>query len=407
MTIAEHRIPELRLSPDNAQVLQDLGPLANLVGTWEGRGFNLIARPDFHDRANLYLQLNQTHESFRVSPIGSAIPNRGFGQDDINMYGADYLQKIHDHGNSGALHFEPGLWVYQPDTNGQPTTFPPENVDPAQLVHRMGSIPHGNALLASGTAQPFTGPPTLPSNGTPYNGSIFPSFNSTPFLVGVPPNAPPGTVPDPAFNAAGSSDAGTAAANPGIIAPFNEYNLLDPVGLGNPRSPFDTTDAPLPDPIDGQKLQDVVNDPILLLQAKVQEQAAQGDEFEGTVLNISSKATIKFNTLPDAKIGGPTQTVTVAGADGGVENIRFLDGVTEQGQQAANAHTAVIYATFWITTVHPRNSAPYQQLQYIQMVELDFPIQTVFNTPTQGQGNIVDLGWPHISLATLRKSFSA
>ncbi len=395
MTIAEHRIPELRLSPDNAQVLKDLGPLANLVGTWEGRGFNLIARPDFHDQANLYLQLNQTHENFRVSPIGSAIPNRGFGQDDINLYGADYLQKIHDAGNTGALHFEPGLWIYQPDTNGQPTTFPSEDVDPAQLVHRMGSIPHGNALLASGTAQPFTGPPTLPSNGTPYHGSIFPSFNSTPFAIGTP------------FNAAGSSDAGTAAANPGIIFPFNEYNLQDAADQANPRSPFDTTDAPLPDPINGLKLQDVVNDPILLLQAKVREQVAQGDEFEGTVLNIASRATLTFNTLPDSKIGGPTQTVTVAGADGGVENIEFLDGGTDEGKPAANAHTAVIYATFWITTVHPRNSAPYQQLQYAQMVELDFPIFTKQN-PADGSAPVnIGLGWPHISLATLRKSFNA
>jgi hypothetical protein len=142
----------------------------------------LIARPDQFDRAKLYLQLNQTHESFRVSPIGSAIPNRGFGQGDINLYGVDYLQKIHDAGTAGALQFEPGLWVYQPDP---PTTFPAENVDPAQLVHRMGSIPHGNAVLASGTAQPFTGPPALPAGNAPYNGSIFPSF-STPFGAGGP-----------------------------------------------------------------------------------------------------------------------------------------------------------------------------------------------------------------------------
>jgi hypothetical protein len=149
MTIATPRIPSVRLAPDNAEVLRDLGPLANLVGTWEGRGFNLIARPDFHDQANLYLQLNQTHENFRVSPIGSAIPNRGFGQDDINLFGVDYLQKIHDQHTGGALHFEPGLWVIQPGTS-----FPPEENpdDPPRIVHRMGSIPHGNALLASGTA---------------------------------------------------------------------------------------------------------------------------------------------------------------------------------------------------------------------------------------------------------------
>ena len=44
---------------------------------------------------------------------------------------------------------------------------------------------------------------------------------------------------------------------------------------------------------------------------------------------------------------------------------------------------------------------------YAQMVELDFPIFTVLNPPGGGQGRVVDLGWPHISVATLRKSFNA
>lgn len=393
MTIATHRIPSVRLAPDNTEVLRDLGPLAGLVGTWEGRGFNLIARPDFHDQANLYLQLNQTHENFRVSPIGSAIPNRGFGQDDINLFGVDYLQKIHDEHTAGALHFEPGLWVIQPGT-----TFPVESAGTSpNIVHRMGSIPHGNALLASGTAQPFTGPPTLANGSVNYNGSVFPSFNSTPFAAGTP------------LNAAGSSDAGTAAANPGVIAPFNQYNVADPSGPANPRTPFDTVppEPALPDTIDGVKMQDVMNDPITLLQAQIQEQVAQGDEFEGTVLNIASQAAVTFNTLPDSKIGGPNQTVTVSGADGGVENILFLNGAPADGAQAPNARTALIYATFWIATVHPRAGAPYQQLQYAQMVELDFPIFAVLNPAGGGAGRNVDLGWPHISVATLRKSFNA
>ena len=393
MTIVPDRIPSVRLVPDNTQVLQDLGPLANLVGTWEGRGFNLIARPDFHDKANLYLQLNQTRENFHVSAIGSAIPNRGFGQDDINLFGVSYLQKIHDAATGGALHLEPGLWVTQP-----PTTFPPEEpAASASLVHRMGSIPHGNALLASGTAQPFTGAPTLQSGNVVYNGSLFPSFNSTPF------GAVPGVI-----NAAGSSDAATAAANPGVIAPFNEYNLLFPDGSGNPRTPFDTSEPPLPTAIDGVKMQDVINDPITLLQAQIQEQLARGDEFEGVALNIASQATVTFNTQPNSKLGGPTTTVTIVGGDGGVENILFLNGEGSTNAPEPNAHTALVYATFWIETVHPRQHAPYMQLQYAQMTVLDFPIFTVLNDPPPGQkGALVDLGWPHVSVATLRKAFNA
>ena len=366
-------ISSVRLAPSNNQVLEDLGLLSELVGTWEGRGFNLIARPDHVDRANLFLQLSQTHEALRVSPIGSGIPNRGFGQDDINMFGADYLQKIHDHATGGALHFEPGLWVYQPATN-PPLTFPPEDLSPAQLVHRMGSIPHGNAVLASGTAQPFTGPPALPSGTAPYNGSLFPSFNSTPFGAGG------------ALSAAGSSEADTAAALG--VPPFQQYNVTG-------------------DPIDGVKLQDAVNDPILLLQAAVQPEADRGSEFEGTVINIATRTQISFNTQKNT--GGPaapTAPATVPGADGGVENIEFLDGGSLDGGRAANAHTALVYATFWITTVHPKDRAPYQQLQYAQLVELDFPIFTVA-FPASGQGAIANLGWPHISVATLRKSFNS
>src|SRR3981081_832306 len=83
-----------RLTPDAETVLQELGLLADLGGTWSGHGFNLIARPDFHDQANLYLQLNQTRETTTITPVGSALPHRGFGQDDIELFGLTYLQKI-------------------------------------------------------------------------------------------------------------------------------------------------------------------------------------------------------------------------------------------------------------------------------------------------------------------------
>ena len=121
---------------DNATVQEKLGHLSELSGTWVGQGFNLIARPDFRDKANLYLQLNQTHETLTITPIGSAIPNRGFGQDDIELFGLSYLQKIHDHGTGGALHLEPGLWITQPCTT-YPREYPPPNgqIIALSLIH--------------------------------------------------------------------------------------------------------------------------------------------------------------------------------------------------------------------------------------------------------------------------------
>ena len=62
------------------------------------------------------------------------------------------------------------------------TTYPLEDPPPGgQIVARMASIPHGNAVLAQGNATSFTGPPTLETAAQPYAGSVFPSFNSTPF----------------------------------------------------------------------------------------------------------------------------------------------------------------------------------------------------------------------------------
>ena len=170
-------ISSTRLVADNATVLQDLGLLGDLAGTWTGQGFNLIARPDHVNKANLYLQLNQTHETLTITPIGSAIPNRGFGQDDIELFGLHYLQEIHDRFTGGGLHIEPGLWITQPST-----TYPPEDPPPdGRIIARMATIPHGNAVLAQGNATSFTGPPTLQTAAEPYAGSVSSSFNSIPF----------------------------------------------------------------------------------------------------------------------------------------------------------------------------------------------------------------------------------
>ncbi len=102
-----------------------------------GEGFNLIARPDFREAPALYLQVNQTRETLTITPIGSAIPNRRFGQNDIELQGLTYLDTIHDAFTGGALHIEPGIWVTQP-----PTIYPPESPAPAkQIVARMAGRP--------------------------------------------------------------------------------------------------------------------------------------------------------------------------------------------------------------------------------------------------------------------------
>ncbi|HTV95829.1 MAG TPA: hypothetical protein VME42_07485 [Steroidobacteraceae bacterium] len=420
-----------------ANITDGLGLLAELAGSWEGTGFNLIARPPFHYttaeflKANpnpnppnapyvtdLYLQLNQTRETLKFDAIGSPIPNRGFKQDDIQLFGLTYLQKIRDQGRDGALHIEPGIWITQPAT-----TFPVEPDPPkGQIVGRMGSIPHGNALLAQGAAQPFSGPPVLAGGGVPYNGSLFPSFNSTPF--GVPPTAP-GIV----FSAPGSSERITGAipVPPATVppVPFPPYDFTVPPGpitpglafgglIYNPpftlntRTPYDTNpvEPALPAAINGVGMQTIINDPITLLQQTISQQVAEGYTFEGTALNIATTTPLTFLQNPNTGGAGPKlPPVAVPQFGGGIENIQFLNGVAAPPPPAPpgieeNAQTAVVYATFWIERVtHEKSGHSFMQLQYAQMVVLNFPIFHLLPK------TYVNLGWPHISVATLVKHF--
>ncbi|MGB9648043.1 MAG: heme-binding protein [Stellaceae bacterium] len=383
--------------------MEPLGLLGALAGTWKGHGFNLIARPDFHDNTDLYLQLNHTRETLTFTPIGGPVPNRGFGQDDIELFGLTYLQQISDADLDGALHIEPGIWVRQPNT-----TFPPESVpNPQQLVARMATIPHGNSVLAEGIAEPFNGPPVLTIPGAQYSFSKFPSFNSTPF--GVPP-----TAPEILINAAGSSEELTAPTVP--ATPFPQYDLSIPIGAIPPgplnppftlntRTPFETVplDPPIPNTPQNQ---DLVNDPIVFLQNDVQKLVNQGYTFEGAVLNIATQTPIKFLTVANSGAGGATSSVAVPEFGGGIENIPFLLGQTVNAgtppkpEPEPNAQTSLVYATFWIETVTNSNTGhAFMQLQYAQMVVLDFPIRHLLPAA------YVNLGWPHITVATLRKDF--
>jgi hypothetical protein len=379
--------PSVRISPDNAAVLKQLGLLKDLVGSWHGHGFNLVARPafEFGPTVNLFLELNLTDETLKFDPISSSIPNRGVFQDDIELYGLTYLQKISDATTGGALHIEPGIWVTQPAT-----TQPPEN-PPAggQIVARMGSIPHGNALLAGGSATKFVGaPPVLGAPlgvGTPAF-SIFPSFNST----AIPIPSPPATV---AIFAAGNSE---LQSKPG--GGFPQYTLSNAPSNAAPRTPLGNTPPVLAPAI----TQQLVDDPIVLLQQTIQNQIAEGDTFEEVIaLNIATVSPIQFLPTPITNSAAPPLTpdpVSVADASGGAENLPFL---------VTNAETVLVYATFWIEKVVPRSGPHFMQLQYAQMVLLNFPANGIPSTappPVSDQGKL-NFSWPHVSVATLRKTF--
>jgi hypothetical protein len=164
-----------------------LGPLALLQGTWVGKGFNTIWRPNHDPASDRFLELNLTDEKLEFTAISGAIPNRGLLQGDINMFGLTYLQQIQDANLAAGLHIEPGIWAAVPatsDPNEPPT------------VVRMGSIPHGTTILAQGIAKETAGPPVIPAInidpfpiGNPGSASVFPEQNlavPTPFRTPPP-----------------------------------------------------------------------------------------------------------------------------------------------------------------------------------------------------------------------------
>jgi hypothetical protein len=136
-----NRIPSFRVAAPVETFLQQLGPLAELPGNWRGRGFNLIARPDFQGGSELFLELNPTAEELHFSSIDGPIPNRGAVQDNIELFGLHYLPQIRDRSNGGGIHLAPGLWL-----SVRPTT---ERVGTPTVV-RMATIPHGTAVLIQG-----------------------------------------------------------------------------------------------------------------------------------------------------------------------------------------------------------------------------------------------------------------
>lgn len=130
-----------RASAPSAKLLAELGPLAELPGTWVGRGFNLIAVP-FFSQVDFNLELNASQETLTFTSIGGPIPDRGSLQQDIFFVGLHYFQQVSDALKNTALHVETGMWLNLPGT-----TQPQEN----PCVTRLSTIPHGDSLLAQGS----------------------------------------------------------------------------------------------------------------------------------------------------------------------------------------------------------------------------------------------------------------
>ena len=335
-----------------------LGPLAAFTGTFRGKGFNTIFRPDTGTPTTLpvpatddnLLELNLTQETLSFSPSLGAVPNRGEVQADINLNGVPYLQVINDvtiAGQSTGIHFEPGLWMAVPATS-----------DPAEgtTFMRMASIPHGTTVLAQGKAVTANGKPT------------FPVVPITPFAIGSAANS---GSPFPSQTAAA---AGTVRI-PQDLTPFITAGTITQAMLNNPVSLLSThltgltvtsntaitvsTRPPLPLFGGGNN-----NMAFLMGDAHATSPNAQAATMEATFWIETVEYTIQ---VPVHALGLPPLTIAAEGGSGGAPVPEFL----------VNPPVAI---------TAPRTiKATATQIQYAQKVFLNFN----------------GLTWPHVSVATL------
>lgn len=203
---------------------EELGPLKLLPGLWSnlpglpGRGWNMIALPVPRSENAPFryrLLMNQFNEELRINTKDRGVPNRGVTPDPVTgiadqfIVAMDYEQSIAHIATDDnpphpklrqapgtTIHHEPGLFLHMLN-----------KINDQFDVARLGSIPHGDSLLALGTSDIVEG-----------GGVIIPPLDGLP--IGLPPGATPATSPY------------LAPYAHYINAPFlNLFEPLDPLNL--------------------------------------------------------------------------------------------------------------------------------------------------------------------------------
>lgn len=152
-----------------------LGPFINLPGVWSnegsfpGRGWNMIALPFSGSPFGYRLLMNQFNETLTVTVADKGVPNRGFGSrpdpatGDQTIIALDYEQLISQiavddfpvttltRAIPKPIHHEPGLFLNMAN-----------KVTNDLVIARLGTIPHGDSVLALGRVTTTEGPPVIP-----------------------------------------------------------------------------------------------------------------------------------------------------------------------------------------------------------------------------------------------------
>jgi hypothetical protein len=347
-----------------------LGPLAPLAGSWKGRGFNSMWRPDNPSSQPVggaikrFLELNLTSETFEFSVIPGVVPNRGLDpQTDLSLYGLHYLQRVTDadpppFSTAGqALHIEPGLFMNVPASES-PVNGP--------TIVRMASIPHGVSLLMQGPT-----PSTIPVAGPPIIPPVYP-------IAGLPtftPVAPTGctAVPNPPIEGLG----------------IQPTELPPPAGTGGEHSVPEVviacdgatsqSNGPFP-----PQFQTLVDDPNSLLRS-----AIAGQDILGTItIKLQTGLGTNLSNIPFLGTPNPTQPSNPGGSP--------------------NAFVYSSAATFWIEWVRVPNQPRQPQTSdpTLQSIEPFWPTETFLQLQYSQISILVfnNVLWPHVNVATLTLS---
>jgi hypothetical protein len=161
--LVSHSAGFTRLGKDAGTTADELGPLADLVGTWIGTGgWELIAvpAPSEGGHEEFELIIKQYVEIVSFEPIGAQVPDRGGDAGILCLGGLKYDMRIASLDSNEPLHLENGMWFYMPGQD--------------QEIARSSAIPHGDCLLALGNATQTPGAPDLPvvpctPDGQPVN----------------------------------------------------------------------------------------------------------------------------------------------------------------------------------------------------------------------------------------------
>lgn len=156
------------LSPQESINL-DLGPLAELKGTWAAQpfeGWNVIAVPGPRDKGGFTLEVIPYQEVLKFTPVvvaGNRGPFVNGVQEEQHITGLMYEQTITSvcttelcnkmgFGTGNIIHAETGLLLNVTDFNTAPDPAGPAGATKTFNIARLATVPHGNAVLAIGNS---------------------------------------------------------------------------------------------------------------------------------------------------------------------------------------------------------------------------------------------------------------